>query len=231
MSDVCNHEFAVGIEEVVVFEIRREVDVGSRPFGGGHHGGSGSGAEGCAPNRRPRDAAVPYALEREPVAYSPQELLRRQHVFRFADDSESRTGHLRGGGFEKYNVPQPQKIAQHLAHALRGAVEVGVAGVERDAAAYGFGHRAFDVAAPGEAFQRMENDRVVGEDEARSHFGGFGNDTFGRIHANQGAVDFRFGVAHEEPRIVVTLLKEERGGLFQNGCYLFYFHCRFGLSE
>ena len=47
----------------------------------------------------------------------------------------------------------------------------------------------------------MENDRVVGEDEARSHFGGFGNDTFGRIHANQGAVDFRFGSPTRAPEL------------------------------
>ena len=113
---------------------------------------------------------------------------------------------------------------QPPAHAVRGAVQIGVAGVERDVPAHGPRHAPLHVIGFVESFERVEDDRMMRHDEVAALLLGFGEHLLGHVHGQQGTADLPFGIAHYQTGIVVFLLQRKRRETLDRVGYLLDLH-------
>ena len=137
----------------------------------------------------------------------------------FAHDAEPRAvpGLRR---LENPKVPHAQHFGQPPAHAPGGAVEVGVAGVERDPAADGPLDAPLDGISRVEPLERAEDDRMMRDHQIAPFGFGLVQHLFGNIHGQQGLVHLVVGAADDKSRIVIRFLPLKWGKAFDDVGYL-----------
>ena len=108
-----------------------------------------------------------------------------------------------------------QKLPQVTVHAGHDVVEVGVDGVEGNAAAHRTHDRALHVVAAVQPLESAKNDRVVAHDELASLPLGFGDHVFRAVEADQHLVNLHVCAAHQQSHIVVRLGQMPRRPRFE----------------
>ena len=114
------------------------------------------------------------------------------------------------GGLQHTQVRHAQHLGQPPAHPLRRAVEIGVTGIERNAAADGPLDAALHLIGRIEPLEGMENDRMVRDDQIAPLALGFGHHLVGDVHGQQRLAHLVVGPAHDQPGVVVRLLPRQR---------------------
>ena len=111
---------------------------------------------------------------------------------------------------EHAQIPHAQHLGQPPAHPPGGAVQVGVARIERNAAADSPFDAALHLVCRIEALERMENDRMVRDDHVAPFAFGLGHHFVRDVHGQQRPVHLVVRAPHDQACVVVRFLPCER---------------------
>ena len=223
MTHIGHREGSVGGHEVVILEVGGDVEVGAGAAGVADHRGAGSGAEGYAAHLFRGHVAVTNRPHMQQFAHPAQILKGIDRFGEFADDAESHPFGL-ARGLQQFETGDPEQFGQAPAHAARSAVEVRVTGIEDRTAADGPLDAALHHVGRIEPLQRMEDDRMVGDDQIAPFGLGLVEDLIGYVDRQQRLVHFVVAAADDEAGIVVGLLPAKRCKAFDYVGYFLDFH-------
>ena len=224
MADIRHREPSRRGHEVVIFQIGRQIELGARTQGFAEERPAGTGTNRHAAHPFAHDPAVAQRPDAEPPPRLAQIVERRHGFGQLAHHAETHPLALVGRRRQHTQRTDSQLGGQPPAHAVRGTVQVGVAGVERDVPAHGPRHAPLHVIGFVESFERMEDDRMMRHDEVATLLLGFGEHLLGHVHGQQGTADLPFGIAHHQTGIVVFLLQRKRRETLDRVGYLLDFH-------
>lgn len=130
---------------------------------------------------------------------------------------------------EYFDVGESEHLRHAYGYALCGVVDGGVGGVDVDAVSNCCHCSSLGWVSSANAFERFEEEGVVGYDEVAIVVDGFAYDVFGGVDAEYDSGACVVGVAYLQTAVVPLLLYGEWGNAFYGVNDVFYDHCS-GLS-
>ena len=203
MAHIGYYHASLAAHEVVISQIGRQIEVGLRGESIANERAAGARTYGHATYAAAwRYAVVAYGTHRECLLYASQEICGILLLYKLAYGAEAcrRVG---GKWLQHRNAAKAYLLGQMPAHAVRRAVEIGMAGVQSDAAAYGALDAALDVGGRVEALHGVEDYGVVRYYDVASVSLGLVEHLLGNVYGQQRMVHLLLVSPDDQPRVVV----------------------------